>query len=353
MKDYRQYTLEDFLSDESFQEYVRKSSADAVAFWENWKKSNPGQLEIAEEAERVLSGINFQTYKLDEYKYQKDLHRLRTAIQPKDKFLTTRDKRENVINFKISRSALQIAASLLLLVAVSFIFWKSDLLDFGNREENLSAVEWVEKVVDKGEKVTLTMKDGSKIKLNSESKLRFPENFAPDKREVYLEGEAFFEVAKDSNRPFTIYSGNLSTTVLGTAFNVRAYSNEKEMKVALLEGKVKVTNQVNAGENMLLSPMEMASLNKEKNNLVKKEFLFEDELGWKDGLLLFKNANFEEIRLKLERWYGVSFIIQNNPKLVKGYSGRFENESLEEVLEGISFTSGFKFKMEKGNVIIN
>ncbi|MBX2843474.1 MAG: FecR domain-containing protein [Flammeovirgaceae bacterium] len=353
MKDYRQYTLEDFLADESFQEFVRNESEEAVAFWENWKKSNPENLVTAEEAKSVLCGLNFHTHKLDDYKYQKDLHRLRTAIQPKDNFLTTRDKSENVINFKISRSALQIAASLLLLVAVSFIFWKSEIFDFGNKQENLSQVVWVEKVVDRGEKITLVLKDGSKIKLNSESKLRFPKNFANDKRVVYLEGEAFFEVAKDSTRPFTIYSVNLSTTVLGTSFNVRAYANEKEMKVALLEGKVRVKNKVNADIGMVLNPMEMASLNKEKNNLVKQEFQLEDELGWKDGLLLFKNANFEEIRNKLERWYGVNFIINKQPKLVKGYSGRFENESLEVVLEGISFTSGFKFNIEKGNVIIN
>jgi len=193
--------------------------------------------------------------------------------------------------------------------------------------------------------------DGSAIYLNSGSTLKIPKKFAADKRTVFLEGEAFFEVTEDKSRPFTIYSGSLSTTALGTSFNVRAYPEEEKLSVALVTGKVKVVN-AEIDTFQILIPNEQIIFNTKEQEFKKQAFDIELITGWQKGLLIFQDSDFDEVVEKLERWYGVSFDIQKYPIYQKEYRGKFDNQSLDEVLQVMSFTSGFTYEINDKNVII-
>ena len=172
---------------------------------------------------------------------------------------------------------------------------------------------------------------------------------------MQLEGEAFFEVARDPSRPFTITSGNLKTKVLGTSFNVKAYAASNAIKVAVASGKVAVASDAlnGNGNELTLLPNEMAVYSKISDELTITTFDKLDELAWKDGVLAFKNRDINQITKELARWYGVTFVLDKKLNYDKDYTGAFDNKSLREVLEGISFVFNFQFKIDNKVVTIN
>ena len=205
-----------------------------------------------------------------------------------------------------------------------------------------------------GRNSVITLPDGTRIRLNAASTLIFPEAFSGDTRQVSLRGEAFFEVAKDSSKPFIINTGRFSTTVLGTSFNINAYASAEEIKVAVLTGKVFVENQDGTAKNSLtITPKEMAVFNKTSGNLNKYTYSYLKEVAWKDNIIHFENANMDSIIDKLTQWYGVTFILNKRIASKKDYTATYDNKSLEEVLRGLSFAFDFEFTIDNKVVTIN
>jgi ferric-dicitrate binding protein FerR (iron transport regulator) len=172
---------------------------------------------------------------------------------------------------------------------------------------------------------------------------------------VYLEGEAFFNVVKDTNRPFIVRTNEMSTTALGTSFNVSAYSVENRHKVSLLTGRVVVENTSIKGEkeSEVLLPGEQIIYSRDNNDFHKVAFDLELETAWSNGIIMFEDTNFKSVILTLERWYGVQFeIINESKKSEDAFSGIFENQSLERVLEILSFSGGFTFKSSDNQIVI-
>jgi len=218
----------------------------------------------------------------------------------------------------------------------------------------------VTKSTSKGQKTTIFLSDGSKVKLNANSKLTFPESFSENKREVYLEGEAFFEVYADETKPFIVHTGPVTTTALGTAFNINAYEAGKEIKVALAEGKVVVQTKRNPNENahsepggVVLEPGNQVLYNVINSGMVNEPFNSKQILSWKDDILYFEDASWYEIIHTLENWYGVNIETVNKGNSEKLYSGEFDKQSLHNVLESMSFTKDFDFKIEEKYVLID
>lgn len=218
-------------------------------------------------------------------------------------------------------------------------------------------IEYVEKVNPKGQKSTITLEDGTVVNLNADSKLIFKRPFDKEQRRVVLEGEAFFDVAKDSSRPFTIQTEDIATTVLGTSFNIRAYKGAGEILVAVASGKVKV-EKVNRpkdepkDEPLLLVPNEMGRYSAMNNKIEKTSFDPTSLFGWKEGVIYFKDANFKEVRERLEQWYGVTFLIEKSIDSKRDFTGTYKNKSLSTVLEGMSFVYDFEFEINDKLVII-
>ena len=206
------------------------------------------------------------------------------------------------------------------------------------------------------QKATVTLSDGSKVRLNAQSKLEYPEIFDGSNRAVRLEGEAFFEVVPNANAPFIVRSGDVTTTVLGTSFNIRAYPEDADVEVAVATGKVAVAAQTgedeSPGQKLFLVPNEVANYHVEGGNLRKEARDIGDLIAWKDGVLILNDKNYTEIAKILEQWYGTKITIAAGQLKGCSYRGTFQNPNLRKVLEALKFAHGISYEFTDGGVII-
>lgn len=214
-------------------------------------------------------------------------------------------------------------------------------------ESSSHNVTMIKRANPAGKKSILTLSDGSKIFLNSGSEISYTSGFNDSLRLVRLVGEAYFEVQKE-NRPFVVETGNTKITVLGTSFNVNQKQNGT-LKVALVSGKVHINDQ--EGNHMQLKPSEMM-VRDEEGAFYKTGFDLLTITGWKDQTLVFRENSFVEVKEKIENWYGVKLILQGNINTNITYSGTYKEESLENVLKGMLYTSGLAYKIEGKNITI-
>ena len=265
-------------------------------------------------------------------------------------------KRSENFNAKKKSSSIKlwvsVAASFILLISVSYIFNLNTT--FQQVEEPIVSIEvkTIEKFTPKGNKKIITLPDGSTVVLNAESKLTYSDDFVQN-RIITLEGEGFFDVVRDEDHPFQVITGNISTTALGTSFNIKAYEGNPDIQVSLATGKVRVENSFD--QNLLeIQPGEAVYYSEEKNILKKQEVDLSQVLSWKEGVLQFEKVPFNQIIEDLERWYGVDFQVIGNQK-IPDYkcSGTFKpHEYLSNVLEVLSYSIEFDYKINGKEVIL-
>ncbi len=212
-------------------------------------------------------------------------------------------------------------------------------------------IEWTGKYVAMGSIDTLTMPDGTTVWLNSGSHIFYPEKFSGSARQVYLDGEGVFHVAHDKNRPMIIRTDKASVKVLGTKFNLKAYSEEKITEVSLLEGSVEFYAQ---GEGMpicRLSPGDAVAYDKETCETTESRFSPEDYTSWKDRKYYFKNKSLAYIARQLERTFDVTIIIRNDKLPDTKYHMAFvNNENIDEILQYIRLHDNMSIE-RNGNII--
>ena len=205
-------------------------------------------------------------------------------------------------------------------------------------------------VPERGE-YQVELSDGTRIWVNSASEISFPSYFAGNVREVTLAGEAYFEVARDSRRPFYVNIGNARVQVLGTAFNVSAYRDERTVEVALLNGKVSF--DATDGKHVL-SPGEIAALDKAQGVTEVREGDVASIIAWKEGRFYFEDMRMEDLALKLSRWYGVDFAFDSEAARELRFSGGMvKYRPLNYVLEMISKTTRVVFQERAGKVYVS
>ena len=205
-------------------------------------------------------------------------------------------------------------------------------------------------VPERGE-YQVELSDGTCIWVNSASEISFPSYFAGNVREVTLAGEAYFEVARDSRRPFYVNIGDARVRVLGTAFNVSAYRDERTTEVALLNGKVSF--DATDGKHVL-SPGEIAALDKAQGVTEVREGDVASIIAWKEGRFYFEDMRMEDLALKLSRWYGVDFAFDSEAARELRFSGGMvKYRPLNYVLEMISKTTRVVFQERAGKVYVS
>ena len=207
-----------------------------------------------------------------------------------------------------------------------------------------------------GKKFLVVLSDSTKIHLNSGSSLTYPVIF-PNKgpRNVMLRGEGYFEVESESLRPFYVNTKFLAAEVLGTEFNVSAYEDDQQTRIVLVEGSLNV-NKGNSGkvETVQLKPRQMASYSYRENVLTSKNVDISGHVAWKDGVLLFKNEDFYQITKKLERHFNINIDIDEDTIGKERYTGRFETETIEEVLNAFQRIKKFDYAVNNDKIqIIN
>lgn len=237
------------------------------------------------------------------------------------------------------RKAMQWAAMIILplLSALMVYFLTSDPLS----GENVTIT------APKGEKANITLADGSLVWINSGSTLTYHNDFNRKKRELFLDGEAYFEVAKDPKRPFIVHTRDMDIEALGTAFNVRAYLEEKHVSTILLKGKIKVDAQ---GQQRVLTENQRVVIDKSTLTFSTDKVFAADFIQWKDGNLYFENSSFDEIALTLSRVFNVEIRFVSERLRSMRFSGTLGNSSIRNALDILSLTSSMHYEMN-GTVI--
>ena len=215
--------------------------------------------------------------------------------------------------------------------------------------DNSIGMEYNTLNVPKGGEYSLILPDGSRVWLNSETTLRFPVQFAGGKRVVYLSGEAYFQVKKDTSAAFHVCTKQQEITVLGTTFNVSAYENDRFTETPLIEGKVAVEG---AAERVMMKPSEQYILDKRSGEGKLKEVETEFYTSWIDGKFYFTSFTFEEIVKKLERWYDFTMIYEEDDIRQMRFSGVIKkHRPIEEMLRFLEKTTDIHFKISGKNIV--
>ena len=265
----------------------------------------------------------------------------------------TNIREEKSISRKISNlNIYKYAATVLLIFTVSIL-----LFEYNQPREEIQVQDnrFITKTTQRGQKTNIVLGDGTFIRLNSESSLVYPDGFDKDIREVTLIGEAYFEVTKDSLRPFVIRSGDLVTKVLGTSFNIKAYP-DNNMEVTVSSGMVQVQpsdeglNRLN--QQIYLTPNQQVSYNSTTNELKKKEVDINQFLAWKNDQIILNKVSMKEASSILERWFNVEIFFENKAIEDCIIRSEYKNENLINILESMKFILGIDYRLEENNRII-
>ena len=207
-----------------------------------------------------------------------------------------------------------------------------------------------------GKVFDVELSDGTLIHLNSGTKIRYPVKFLKgQKREVFIDGEAYFKVAKDKEHPFVVNADAIAVEVLGTEFNISSYREDRDIGTVLVEGSVSLSNSIDPGDKVMLKPGQKAAWNKKAASTEIEEVDVDMYTGWIKGELVFRNVSFGEMAKKLERRYNVR--IQNNNLLLKDkrLNARFNAkvESIEDVLNSIDEIQAFDYNITGHKIVIH
>ena len=220
-----------------------------------------------------------------------------------------------------------------------------------NHSGNPSTLEYNTIIIPRGGEYQLILSDGSRVWLNSDTRLRYPVSFIGEKREVYLEGEAYFEVSH-SDKPFEVHGGGQCVRVLGTSFNVMAYGDESKVQTTLVSGSVRVVLD-QSDKNVLLTPGHQAEMDKNSGKITMREVNVENYIGWKDKLFMFDEEDMVTIMNKLARWYDVDIIIETpelKEKVFYGVIRKYEN--ISTILDMLKKTQNIDYLIEGKKIVI-
>ena len=315
-----------------------------------------GQVSV-EEAKRVIDWLDQVDSKkvLDEI-FEKDWNNVDNLEDPDAYHRILHEIHEKTIQRSKKDSGkrpfffMKIAASFLFFLCTAYLIFIQVA-----PEESLVA-ETPAKIYQKkagvGEKLRITLPDDTAVILNSLSELSFTSEFGKVDRVVSLTGEAFFEIQPDLARPFQVETGFLVSKALGTSFNV--FSRNENTTIALTEGKVSVKRSFgDLKDEIFLFPGEMAYItNNDHQNIAVKKFDPEIVTAWKEGKIRFKRKSLENIMEDLRTWYGVSVEYQGDVNRKRTVTGVFDNESLRNILDGLSFSMGINYELKENQVII-
>ncbi len=245
--------------------------------------------------------------------------------------------------WKVFRLYFQKAAAILifpiLLLTTYVIFQKQD--------QNIAEQEIVAAY---GTRSQITLPDGSKVWLNSGSTLQYGADFNRNSRTVHLMGEAYFEVQSDQSRPFDVVTEKYTVRAVGTAFNIFSYDKD-EFYTSLEKGHTqifKAGQQDQAPPLLKMTPGQRVVLNQEQNKLVLTNTNVSQYSTWREGKLTFKNTPMEEVIAKLKRWFNVTIELKDREALSYRYTAVFENETIQEVLEMLSFSAPIDYRIIPG-----
>ncbi len=348
--DYENYKLEDFLADEEFKRWVINPDKESEIFWNNWLASHPDQKPTILEAREIVISLDFQMLEPTEEDHDQVLFNILKGSNAKHVSASKR-----LYSLKYKTTLLRMAGIFLVLLVTGAIYYNYRI----NSQQASSLEKIITKANPRGQKSQITLPDGTVLWLNSESKIKYSSSFGEKDRQLELQGEAFFEVAENKEKPFTVHVNEIQVVALGTSFNINAFPENRSVTVALVTGKVLVKETLSLKnkkkphfQDVVLIPGERLSYDLINFSIEKSYYELKSAFPWKDGTIIFNNASFEEVKTTLERWFNVNISVTENIKRDWNFSGEFQRESLERILEHIGFIEDFKFSKEGNDITI-
>lgn len=240
-----------------------------------------------------------------------------------------------------------VAASLVLVVLSSWLTaWYGQV-----GKEEMVVAEMNTLYTPAGQRARLVLQDGTEVWLNAQSKLTYPARFTGKERKVTVEGEAFFNVAKDSVKPFIVSALDVDMKVLGTQFNVYCYPETGYVQTSLLEGSVRVFFSNKEKEGILLKPNQQVTAFNGK--MLVEPIRLKDHFLWRDGIYAFEDEPLIDILKKLELYYDVKIIVEDTSMFDETYTGKFrQRDSLDDIFKILQQIRSFKIKKDTVNNII-
>jgi transmembrane sensor len=333
-----------FLSNPKFKRWVLENDAELDSYWEAHINKFPKQQEALEYARIILLDLIPDSGNWEKEGKERLLNHILDHMEGPG---SRRHLPPSLINDSPKKfNYLPLAFGLIFLFLFGLFYLQIHKLSDHGPKPELETASWVHRNTKVGQKSKVHLADGSTVTLNAQSELKYQNHFGTSNRDIFLKGEAYFEVASDS-LPFRVITDGLVTTALGTAFNIDHY-HEGAPLIQLASGSVCVENQL---EKLLLQPGEEAQLN-EQNGLEKRKFNLEKAFLWKSGILNFDKVPLREVFIQLERWYGLEFQINGKLDQDAVVSGWFDNDYLDNVLETISYSVPFKYEVTNKAVYI-
>ena len=208
-------------------------------------------------------------------------------------------------------------------------------------------------VANEGIVKEIILPDGTKVWLNNSATLKYPREFSEKARNVYLDGEAYFEVTKNRHKPFTVQSDAMRVRVLGTTFNFKCDKNYRIAEVTLIEGEIEVKGNKEEGQ-IILAPGQRAELNKNNGRLTVKQVDAKMDAVWHDNLIPFQKADIFTISKALERFYDIKIILSPDMRADKTYSGVLKKKpTIESVLKSLQNSISIDYKIVGNNIFIS
>ena len=332
--------------------YSGQCTEEERVFVENWMASSedePSELSenvLSEMDERAWKRIK-QTNKISLQREDKEYKRLKTL----DRFGSNRNAKVSGTIPKYRRLARISVAAFLAMVFFIAVFWLLNPLDSQPKDTMVSWKGYTTRQSIRGERPTITLPDGSTVHLNSESLLKFPESFSDTERVVYLEGHAHFDVARNPDKPFIIYTEHSKTQVLGTSFDVNTSRKQGETEIIVTSGKVAFSEKDQNDNLVTLKVNERAVLDAGKN-IAKSEVDADMLTAWIKNHLVFDDYTLAKVIDVLEPWYDIQVSVKNTDLMTRDFKLSMEDPSLEAVMEALSFLGEFEYEIDDNRVTI-
>jgi ferric-dicitrate binding protein FerR (iron transport regulator) len=260
--------------------------------------------------------------------------------------------RQNRTRMFSATSWYSIAAVFALFVTVSiFLIFKSEN---GEQKPDLVAMQMQQAVTVRGQKLKVELLDGTRVILNANSKLEFPEQFNGHLREVYLEGEAYFQVAHDADHPFIVHTSAASTTVLGTSFNVKLTEGQGT-QVTLVDGKVDVATlpgKSRPAQHIILMPNQQAVITNGNDRIDVRNVDVSAFVDWKDNILRFDNLRLDEAVALIEDWYNVDITLKDPALANCTINATYRRETLKNVLASLGYMLKVTYHQDGKNITL-
>ncbi|MDD4591629.1 MAG: FecR family protein [Parabacteroides sp.] len=242
-----------------------------------------------------------------------------------------------------SREILKIAAVITITIICAMFYYHSE------KKEMISATNTL--IVPAGQRVNLKLSDGTTVWVNARSKIIYPAFFSGSKREINLDGEAYFEVVHNEKRTFIVHTQKCDVEALGTKFNVEAYSDSKKFCASLMQGSIKVFDNIKPSAPIILKPTQ--EVNFKDGQLVVSSIDDYNHFRWREGLLCFENIAFDELMKRFETCYEISIIVENTKLKDYSCSGKFRiSDGLDNALRILQKNGKYTFERNEDNTVV-